>query len=60
MEQYEIKNFCLCKKATTVILGNSTGYLVFQYFPNKGDAENSYLGQAAKSCAACFQANWLW
>ena len=49
------KTFAYVKKATTVILGILLIIWFFQYFPNKGDAENSYLGQAAKVVQPVFK-----
>ena len=49
------KTFAYVKKATTVILGILLVIWFFQYFPNKGDAENSYLGQAAKVVQPVFK-----
>ena len=49
------KTFAYVKKATTIILGILLIIWFFQYFPNKGDAENSYLGQAAKVVQPVFK-----
>lgn len=50
-----IKTMSYVKKATTVILGILLVIWFFTYFPNKNDAETSYLGQAAKVVQPVFK-----
>ena len=49
------RTFSYIKKATTIVLGILLIIWFFQYFPNKGDAENSYIGQAAKIVQPVFK-----
>jgi len=49
------RTFSYIKKATTIVLGILLIIWFFQYFPNKGDAESSYIGQAAKVVQPVFK-----
>ncbi|WP_314392099.1 ferrous iron transport protein B [Leptotrichia shahii] len=49
------RTFSYIKKATTIVLGILLIIWFFQYFPNKGDAQNSYIGQAAKVVQPVFK-----